>query len=433
MNRIQAHMAPILAVFSNRAFTLFTAGNSVSLIGVWVHRLAVGWLAWELTESYFWLGAVSFADLFPALLIGPFAGVLADRTDRRWILIICKAFASLQGLALMVLAIYGMSIEVLFVLTLIGGTVIGVQQPARMAIVPSLVQPEHLSSAVALNSVIFNSARMVGPALAGVLIAGPGVVYAFAFVGLSHAAIMTVLVMLKLKPTKRRPPRGVLTELAEGVHYAFSHPALSPILILAIIGSVFGRPVFELLPGFADAVFDHGPGGLAILTASVGLGALLAGLWLAQRGSVRGLTGVTIQTFIATGVFSAAFAATSWFWLGALLMALAGAVTTVTGAGSQILVQTAVADEMRGRVLSFWGLTFRGGPAIGVLAMGWLADYWGAGLPVALGGIVCIAAGARMYRRRAELAAGLELEGGTAAAPGSSDQSAKASEGSTKS
>lgn len=408
---MNTRIAAIFNVFSNRDFTIFTAGNALALIGLWIQRLAVGWLAWDLTQSGFWLGAVAFADLFPVVVIGPFAGVLADCLDRRRIILVCKILHLLQTAALALLVYLGWaSIEAVFGLALFAGTVIGVQQAARLAIVPNLVRSEHLGRAVALNSVIFNLARFIGPAFAGMLITGPGVAVAFTVAAVGHFAVIIALLAIHPAPHETFQRRGMLLDIADGVRYTFGHKALGPILALATIGAILSRPVLELLPGFADEVFGRGAGGLAILTSAVGFGAVLSGLWLAQRQSAAGLTAVTLISFILTGVLCVAFGMTGWFWLGAVLMAMAGGAMVITGAGTQTLIQSSVAGHMRGRVLSIWGIVFRGGPAIGALIMGGLAENWGFGPPVALGGLICVVAGGWMYRRRAGLVRLLEGE-----------------------
>lgn len=419
MRHLIARASAIVGVFANRDFAVFTAGNSASLIGLWVQRLAVGWLAWELTESGFWLGAVSFADLFPAVLVGPFAGVFADRLNQQRIIIVCRVLSAVQALALAALVLFDVAtIGMVFVLTLFGGAVTGVQQPARLAIVSSLVRSEDIGPAVAMNAVIFNLARFVGPGVAGVLIATVGAPSAFVVAAVGHTVAAATFWRLRLAPQERAPRRGVMAELADGARYAFSHAAVGPLLILAIAGALLARPVFELLPGFADAVFGRGVGGLSILTSAVGIGAIAAGLWLVQRGGARGLTAITLGSFGGSGLLAAAFAATGWFWLGVVLIAMAGALMVVTGTGTQTLIQMTVDRHMRGRVLGIWGIIFRGGPAFGSFAMGWLAVYWGFDWPVAIGGLLCLGVALVMFRRRARLAALLEdtPPGGPAAA-----------------
>lgn len=415
MTFLRSHSAAIVATFANRNFAIFTAGNALSLVGLWVQRLAVGWLAWELTGSGFWLGAVAFADLFPVVVIGPFAGVLADRLDRRLILLVCKGFAAVQSALLAGLTAAGwMTIEILFAISLFQGIVIGVQQAARLAIVPSLVDAKHLASAVAINSVIFNLARFAGPALAGLLITGPGVAAAFAFGAIAHAGVVVALLYISLPPQEYATRRGVVTEFLDGVRYAAAHRAIMPILVLSTICSLLARPVYELLPGFADEVFSRGAGGLATLTSAVGLGAVIAGLWLAQRDGMRGLTMVTLVGFALSGLLTALFAITPAFWIGVAIMAASGAAMVVSGAGSQTLIQTTVAGHMRGRVLGIWGIVFRGGPAIGALGMGWLAEMFGFAWPIALGGLLSALAVLFPLRHRARLIPLVETAGPTA-------------------
>ena len=422
MTFLRSHSAAIVATFANRNFAIFTAGNSLSLIGLWVQRLAVGWLAWALTGSGFWLGAVAFADLFPVIVIGPFAGVLADRLDRRLILLICKGFAAVQSALLAALTVAGwMTIEILFAISLFLGIVIGVQQAARLAIVPSLVDTQHLASAVAINSVIFNLARFVGPAFAGLLITGPGVAAAFTFGVIAHGGIVVALLYISLPPQEFAARRGVIAEFLYGVRYAAAHQAIMQLLVLSTICSLLARPVYELLPGFADEVFARGAGGLATLTSAVGLGAVIAGLWLAQRGGMRGLTVLTLVGFALSGLLTALFAVTTVFWIGVVIMAASGTVMVVSGAGSQTLIQTTVAGHMRGRVLGIWGIVFRGGPAIGALGMGWLAEMFGFAWPVAIGGVLSALAVLFPLRDRARLVPLLE----TTASPEPGETKAK--------
>jgi MFS family permease len=395
-----------------------------------VQRIVAGWLAWELTKSLFWVGVVASADLLPVIFIGPFAGVLADRWDRRRILITGKILIACQAVGLAALVYIGMTFEALFALALFGGIVVGVQQPARLAITPSLVTKPYLAQALAINSVIFNLARPLGSALAGVLITTVGYAPAFLLVAASHVAVVVALLSLRFKQEPMGRHAGVLREIAEGVRYVAAHVAIGPIILLAIVGSLAARPVFELLSGFADKVFGWGAGGYTILNSAVGIGAVLAGLWMAQRDQgLRGLTRVTLLSFIAIGVVCVAFGLTGWFWLGVVLMVLAGAAMLVNGTGTQTLIQASVAGHMRGRVLSIWGITFRGGPAIGALAMGALGDVWQYGAPVVIGGALCIACGLWMVRSLPRLSAHFEADE-TDAAP---DQEASADSGDTKS
>ncbi|MGR3342671.1 MAG: MFS transporter [Paracoccaceae bacterium] len=398
--------------FSSRDFRIFTAGNFVSLVGLWLQRLAVGWLVWELTHSGFWLGAVAFADLFPIMVIGPFAGVLADRRNRRNILIVCKCLQALQALALAVLVYVGAaSVEVVVGLTLCKGIIIGVMQAARHSIVPSLVHSDHLGSAVAINSIIANIARFIGPAAAGVIISRAGVDAALAASVFGHIAM--VIALLAIRPVKvgKTQHRSVVQDIIDGFRYVLNHAVVGRLLAVEVVLGLSVRPVIELLPGFSGAVFESGANGLALLTSSIGIGAIAGGLWLALRSGVRGLAAVTLGFLGGAGAVTVAFAAIDQLWLGALLMAALGATMVISGAGTQILIQRSVDDHMRGRVLSIWGLAHRGVPAIGALGMGWLAEFWGFGVPVAAGGLFCVGAAVLMFRHRATLERLLEESG----------------------
>lgn len=412
-----ADFSAIRRAFANRNYAVYAAGNSVSLIGFWVQRVAVGWLAWDLTKSGLWLGAVAFADLAPAVVIGPWAGALADRIERRRILLICQSLLAAQAGVLSVLTVLGlMTVELLFALTLLQGVVIAFNQPARLSLVPDLVRGAELSTALAIGSVIFNLARFIGPAVAGMVISWFGVAPAFAVNAFSYVAMIAALVSLRLplRVAPPRPARGVAAEVGEGVRYAFTHPAIGPLLLLVLGTSLLARPVFELLPGFAESVFGRGPGGLAVLTAAVGFGAIGAGAWLAQRGRLAGLTGIVLAAVTAAGALVTLFAVTGVFWLATAAMAMAGFALSVFGIGTQTLIQSAVAGHMRGRVMSLWGLIFRGGPALGALAMGWLSGYFGLGWPLAVGGALSAGAGFLAWSRRATLASRFE----TAEPPG---------------
>lgn len=406
-----ARFPTIARAFSNRNFAIYTSGNSISLLGFWVHRVAAGWLAWELTGSGFWLGAIAFADLCPVVVLGPIAGALADRFDRRRVSVVCQILSLAQATALCALTAAGsISIEMLFALTLCLGVFGAVHQPARLSLVPSLVRTEDLSSAVAITSVIFNLARFVGPALSGVIITMGGIAPAFAFNALTYLASIAALLSLRLLPrvSAAGPPSGVFAEAAAGIRYAVRHPAIGPLLISSTLVSVLARPVFELLPGFAGAVFQRGPGGLAALTSAVGLGAIAGGLWLAQRGGLKGLVPIALGAVTLSGFTVAVFAVVGNFWLALAAMSVTGFAIVASGIATQTLIQSSVDDSMRGRVLALWGLIFRGVPALGALAMGWLSGFVGFGWPVAAGGIVCFLLGLWMFRRRERLIKELE-------------------------
>jgi MFS family permease len=395
------NLAVIAQVFSNRNYAIYTAGNSISLIGLWVQRLGVGWLAWELTHSGFWLGAVAFADLFPVVVIGLFGGVLADRHDRRKILMAGQSLALVQACTLWGLTLLGtINIGTLFGLSLFLGVVVAFVQPARLSMVPSLVREGDVAGAVAIGAVIFNLARFVGPALAGVLIHMFGIATAFAFNAVTFSALIVALLFIRLGPHPgiKRARTGVFREAGSGLSYAFSHPAIAPLLMLMVAVSLLTRPALELLPAFVDAVFSQGPGGLAVLTSAVGLGALAAGLWLAQRGSAVGFSTISLVATAVGGLSVIVFSLTTNLWAAAPALAVTGFAIAVVGITSQTLIQAGVEGHMRGRVLSIWGLILRGVPALGALGMGWVSDLVGLKPPVAVASILCVGAALVLWR-----------------------------------
>ena len=395
----------ITGVLRQPAYGTYTAGNALSLIGTWMQRIAVGWLAWELTGSAAWLGAVAFADLFPTVLVAPLAGAAADRWNRRRILRATVLVNLCQALVLCVLAVAGrLDIWALLAATLVAGIATGIGQPARLALVASLVERGDLPIAVAINSIVFNVARFIGPALAGALIGAGGAALAFAGNALSFAAFLAALSRLHIGEQGRgrgEPTSGLGRELTAGLRYAVSHPGIGPLLALLVITNVFGRPFVELLPGFAAQVFAAGPQGLALMTSAIGLGAIVAGTWLAGRDGTRGLVTITVASTLLLALTIALFVATDRLVLALPVLAVSGMVMVGAGVGTHTLLQLAVAPAMRGRVLGLYGLIFRGGPALGALAMGPIADRLGLAWPVAAGAVVlAVAAAALMTRRR---------------------------------
>ena len=398
--------------FRSRDFRRFTVGSSISLIGLWMQRIAVGWVTWELTGSGVWLGVVAFADLFPTVLVSPFSGVLADRFDRRRIALLTQGLA-MSGSALLALLSLGdnLSLSGLIVLTAFQGLVISFWQPARMALLPDLVRPGDLATAVALNSVIFNAARFIGPALAGPLLvyAGPG--WVFAVNALSYVAMLVALAGIH---PPRRPAggtrEGLLKAILTGYRYTLHHPGISVLLGLMITSSLCLRPVAELLPGFADQVFQRGADGLAALAGAIGVGAVAGGLWLAQRATVLGLTRWVLGSLLVLVLALVGFVLTGRFILALVCLAVAGGAMVIAGAGTQTLVQQAVSPDKRGRVMALFGMVFRGAPALGALWLGGLSEWLGLSLALAVGCGLAGGVGCWAWRRRRALQQVLEVE-----------------------
>lgn len=380
-----ASLSTLSRALSHRNAKIFFGGSIVSWVGLWVHRIAVMWLAWELTRSSFWVGLVAFCDLAPAVVVSPIAGAVADRVDRIWLTTWTQvAIALVAGVIAFLVAMDQMTIGLLLVLEVIGGVASSFAQPARQAIMPGLIPRNDLPAAVALNSLCFSVARFIGPALAGPIIATAGVWPAIAanFVSYVFAAATTPL--LRVSDDQRRghaATKSILHETLDGLRYAARHPGLGPILLYAAIVSVLLRGVQEILPPYVERVFGMGAEALAILTASFGVGALVSGLMVAARGRLGGTTRLAVAAVLVQAIATAGFAATGWFPLGVACAALMGAMASVHGISVQTLAQSASDPAMRGRILSLWGLITRACPALGALVLGASGEVFGLRIP----------------------------------------------------
>ncbi len=411
----------VLRVYNYR---VYTAGNSVSLIGTWMQRASVLWLAWSLAHSTIWLGIVSVADLLPTLLLSPVAGLLADRVDRVRLIRLTQVAAMLQAVLLAALTYTGLiTVELLFVLTLALGAANAVNQPARLALIPNLVDRASLPSAVAINSLVFNSARFVGPAVAGIIIDRGSIGLAFAVNAATYLPFIAALARIRLVPDAA-PPRGKATargalvgDTLAGYAYALRHPGIGRMILLFAVTSFSLRGFIEMFPGFADLVFGRGPEGYTWLTATLGLGAVFGGLWMVRRPGIHGLTALIIGHTFLVALSVLGFTATASYWVAIVCVFLCGFSLVTTGISAQTLIQSAVDPAMRGRVLGFYGMLFRGGPAFNALVLGWLASLVGLRLAVAGGALVCLAYWAWARLRQDVMEEALEAEARGAAAP----------------
>ncbi len=404
--------ATIYAALRHRNFRIYISGNAISLIGTWTQRTAVGWLTWDLTQSGFWLGLIACADLLPAVFIGPLGGVLADRLDRLRIIMAAQTVALLQAVTLFALTAGGViGVETLALLVLVHGVAMGFNQPSRLALMPSLVPRPALSTGIAINSVVFNLARFIGPAMAGLLIVSIGVAGAFAANALSFLIFLVALSRLRL-PNTPRAPRGargtsVLAEIRDGIGYALAHPGIGPMLFLLATVSLGVRPFIDLMPGFAAEVFRGGADILAMLSSTVGLGAIASGLWIARRGPGN-LTRLVLINTLLTSLAIIGFVATDILWLALISVALAGMALVACTVSMQTLMQLSVDGTRRGRVLSLYGIILIGGPAAGALIMGSLSELLGLRLPLAGGSLLALLAWLQIWQRRQAIAAALE-------------------------
>lgn len=388
-------VARALRAFTHRDFRLFFSGHFLSLIGTWMQHVAMSWLVYRLTGSALALGAIGFVSQFPSFAIAPFAGVLADRWSRRRIVLGTQLIGMVQAVALAVLTLTG-AIEVwhLFLLATVLGIANGFDIPARQALLVELVEgTEDLANAIALNSSMFNAARLVGPAIAGVLIGLIGEGMVFLINALSYVGILTALLALGAGARSRveGKPR-VLHHLREGFRYAWRFEPIRALLLLLALVSLVGLPYSILLPVFASEQLGGDAQTLGLLLSANGFGALVGALYLASRISVRGLSRVILTGGALFGLTIAAFALSTILWLSLLMMFVAGIGVMTTTASINTILQTIVEEDKRGRIMSMYTMAFMGMTPFGSLLAGAAADYIGAPFTVAIGGVLCIAA-----------------------------------------
>jgi MFS family permease len=385
----------LFRALSYRNYRLFFFGQSVSLIGTWMQQVAMSWLVYRLTGSTLLLGTVGFTSQIPTFLVAPFAGVLADRSNRRRLLIATQSLAMVQAFILAYFVISG-SIQVwhIIVLSLVLGVVNGFDIPVRQSFVIEMVEEKHgLPNAIALNSSMVNAARLIGPSVAGLLISVLGEGACFLLNGVSYLAVLVSLAMMRVAPREAKPVRrSILYELREGVGYAFKFVPIRAILLLMSLVSLMGMPYSILMPVFAKDVLHGGPHTFGFLMAASGVGALTGTVYLASRRSVIGLGNLITLSCALFGAGIAAFALSDVQWLSLLFLLPAGFGAMVQVAASNTILQTIVDDDKRGRVMSFFTMSFMGMTPFGSLFAGAIAERIGAPATVQLGGVACLAA-----------------------------------------
>jgi MFS family permease len=375
-----------------RNFRLFFGGQLISLVGTWMQSVAVTWLIYRMTGSAFLLGVVGFASQMPTFLISPFAGVLADRYNRHRILVLTQIMAMVQALLLAALTLTGhIGAWSIVALSALLGLVNGFDIPTRQSFVLEMIENrEDLPNAIALNSSMFNAARLVGPSIAGVLLAVIGEGMCFLVNGLSFIAVIAALLAMKLSPQKPSTHKGsVLQGLREGLRYATGFPPIKHILLLVAMVSGVGMPAFVLMPVFAKDILGGGPHTLGFLMGAIGVGALTGAILLASRKSIVGLVRwATIATAIFTsGLIALAFS--NILWLSLVLLFAVGFGMMVQMASCNTILQTVTDDDKRGRVMSFYTMAFMGMMPLGSLAAGSLASEIGTPRTVLASGVVC--------------------------------------------
>ncbi|MEG4998627.1 MFS transporter [Microcoleus sp. B4-D4] len=379
----------------SRNYRLFFAGQGISLIGNWMTQVATIWLVYHLSDSPWMLGVVGFTSQIPTLILLPFAGVFIDRWNRHRVIIATQVLAMVQSLALAFLALTGVvNIWQILVLSFFQGAINAFDAPARQAFVPEIVdKKEDLANAIALNASMFNGARLIGPAIAGLLIATIGSSYCFLIDGLSYIAVIAGLLAMKIKPrqiaaTNTKP----LQRLKEGFVYAFGFPPIRAILILLSLVSFAGMSHTILVPIFATKILHGDAETLGFLMAASGVGAFSGAIYLIGRKSVVGIGKLIAISPAVMGFGLIGFGLSRVLWLSLIMMLFVGWGFIIQFAAGNTFLQTIVEDDKRGRVMSIYTMAFFGVTPFGNLVAGGLANYIGSPNTVILGGIICILA-----------------------------------------
>jgi MFS family permease len=375
-------------------FRLFFCGQSLSLVGTWMTRLATAWLVYRLTGSSLLLGVISFAGQIPTFLLAPMAGVWVDRWERRRVLLITQLLAALQSLMLAGLTLSGrITIWEIVWLSVFQGLINAFDMPARQSFLVQMVDGRtDLSNAIALNSTMVNGARLLGPALAGVVIAAVGEGYCFLIDGLSYFAVIASLLVMKIEgQAVRKSTASLLVQLKEGWTYVSTFAPIRTVLLSFAIISFMGVPYTVLMPVFATKILHGGPHTLGFLMGAAGVGSIISALSLAARKSVRGLYRVipTVAALLGGGLIAFSFSRN--YWLSLALMSVTGFGMMQFAAASNTVIQTIVEEDKRGRVMSYWTMAYMGASPFGSLLAGSLAPVIGAPGTVLLCGIGCVA------------------------------------------
>ncbi len=385
---------PAIRVWRHRNFTLYEIGMTLYSVTGWMQRVGIGWLVWELTHSTGWLGIVAAADLGPMILIAPLAGAVADRMDSWRLTRLSQFLLMMQAILLAVLIFTNtMGIFALLAISIYGGLLYPFAGAARQTLLPRTVPYEEFAPAIALDSAMFQVARFVGPALAALMIPVFGVAGAFVIHACGSVFFQSVIAMLRL-PEQQRRARGrgnLFRDIGASFAYVRAHPGIGPVFLLMTTASVFIRPVQDMLPGFVGAIYHGGPRDLAWLTSGIGVGAMASATSIAVRGGVSGLTMRIFGGFVGLALSTLALVATESFLAGVISAGLLGYTLNTMSTSTQALTQSAVDNDMRGRVMSLYLLIFRGMPAIGSVLAGHAAELYGLRATFAAGAAVCLA------------------------------------------
>ena len=381
------------SALSSKNFRLYFCGNIFSVLGVWIQRLSLGWHAWQLSESAFIVGLAAAVQYIPLLFLTPFFGVLADQYKPRSSAIVMHLILIFVALSLSVLTLINqMEIVSLLFLSFLYGVANSAYSPIRLALIPSLVSAKQLSSGVAISSAGFNLSRFIGPGIAGYIVTVYGLGYAYLVNAITYIPVVVVLAFIKAEEIKEisNKKEGFFEKLKKGMIYTFNHDVIKNVIVIAGVSSFFGRGLIELLPVFTATVYDGGSETLAILMAASGLGAVLASLIYMSGVLDLKLSKAVFYGGFGMSIMCLFFALTENLIIGSLMVMMIGFFITFVAVGSQSEVQLNVANELRGRVSSLWTIVVLGGPAVGSLFAGVLANELGPKLTAMIFSSICL-------------------------------------------
>ena len=383
--------ATTLRALRHRNFQLFFSGQLISLTGTWMQSVAQAWLVYSMTKSALLLGTVGFASQIPVFLVAPFGGITADRVNRQRLVIATQTCSMILAGILAWLTLSGrVHVWHIFLLAGLLGVVNAFDIPGRQAFLIDMVGKEDLMNAIALNSSMFNGARVIGPAVAGILVARIGEGWCFAANSFSYIAVLIGLLLMKVRSVPRTSNRSPMEDIIEGFRWVNRTKIIRSLLFLIGLVSLVGMPYTVLMPVFADKILHGGARGLGILMGATGVGALFGALTLAAKTGIKGLGRWVTITCATLGISLFLFSFSTSFWLSAALLLPCGYSMMLQMACSNTLIQTIVPDHLRGRVMSLYSMMFMGMAPFGAFFGGALANRIGAPMTVAVGGIACV-------------------------------------------
>jgi MFS family permease len=387
-------ISQIFSSLESRNYRLYFTGQGISLIGSWMQSIAMSWLVYRLTGSVFLLGLVGFTSQIPSFVLSPFAGVFTDRFNRHRIMVLTQILFMVQALILSVLVLTNIvAVWHVIVLSLFYGFISAFDAPARQSLVVNLIdKPSNLGNAIALNSAMFNGARLIGPAIAGMLIAAVGEGFCFLINAISYIAVIVSLLKIHISFTEKKPITDIRKGFKEGLKYTFGFYPIRTLLIILSIISLIGLPYSALMPAYVDKMMKGDSHTLGFLMSAAGAGAFIAALYLASRKTVIGLGKIIAINTLIFGVGLICISLSTKLWLSLIIVFFLGFGMIASAASINTLIQTLADEDKRGRVMSFYAMALMGMNPIGNLLTGTIASGIGLSLTLLYAGIILIIA-----------------------------------------